>query len=136
MTIWGIWPCASLKDQAPIQEWLNSFVTGYTCTCTRLVKPVLNRGLEEQPLANLTGVIVEGTSLMTPHPQLQPLKIQSRFSCAGSHFGVSKQKYAHQCFKANILGCELGQLRSRYTSGSVTSTAEVLIPGREVTRKT
>lgn len=40
VTIWGIWPGAFLKDQVPIQEWLNSFESGYTCICTRLVKPV------------------------------------------------------------------------------------------------
>lgn len=40
VAIWGIWPGASLKDQVPIREWLNSFESGYTCICTRLVKPV------------------------------------------------------------------------------------------------
>lgn len=98
VTIWGIWPGASLKDQVPIQEWLNSFESGYTCICTRLVKPVW--GLEEQPPLNLAGVLIEGTL-----SQLQPLKTQSHFSCTGSHSGVSKQSYAHQWFKANILGC-------------------------------
>lgn len=58
--IWGIWPCASLRDQVPIQEWLNSFETGYTCICTRFVKPAW--GLEEQALLNLGGVFVEDTS--------------------------------------------------------------------------